>query len=116
MRFFSEKSSIFTAKISDLFLVIAQVLGFSLYFLRCFVSFTMYYSQEQPLFQKRIPLSHLFLLCSYFRAHPTTLLLKILGGRMHGPSPNSNLGAVPPVPLGLRPCTVVEFNHMPAII
>src|SRR6218665_1771346 len=25
-------------------------------------------------------------LCSYFHAHPTTLLLEILGGRMHGPS------------------------------
>ena len=30
---------------------------------------------------------HLSLLCLYFHAHPTTLLLKILGGRMHGPSP-----------------------------
>src|SRR6218665_160685 len=30
---------------------------------------------------------HLFLLLSYFRAYPTTLLLKILEGRMHGPSP-----------------------------
>src|SRR6218665_2967096 len=46
---------------------------------------------------------HLSLLCSYFRAHPTTLglLLKILGGRMNGPSPTSNFGrTVPPVPLG----------------
>src|SRR6218665_2338856 len=40
-----------------------------------------------------------FLLCSHFRAHPTTLLLKILGGRMHGPSPHLTfLGTVPPVP------------------
>ena len=45
-----------------------------------------------------------FLLCSYFRAHPTTLLLKILGRRMHGPSPTSNFGGdCPPVPLVLRP-------------
>src|SRR6218665_863416 len=40
----------------------------------------------------------LFLLCSYFRAHPTTLLLKILRGRMHGPSPHLEFwGDRPPV-------------------
>src|SRR6218665_3643660 len=38
---------------------------------------------------------HLFLLCSYFHAHPT-LLLKILGGRMHGPSPISTFGEPSP--------------------
>jgi len=44
-----------------------------------------------------------FLLCSYFPTHPTTLLLKILGGRMHGPSPHLKFfGDRPPVPLGLR--------------
>src|SRR6218665_1055458 len=47
--------------------------------------------------------NHHFSLCSYFHAHPTTLLLKILGGPMHGPSPTSNLGGRPPQsPLGLR--------------
>src|SRR6218665_3305759 len=47
---------------------------------------------------------HLSLLCSYFRAHPTTLLLKILGGRMHGPSPTSKFGGdrPPQSALGLR--------------
>src|SRR6218665_4029467 len=40
--------------------------------------------------------NHHFSLCSYFHAHPTTLLLKILGGPMHGPSP-------PPQILGDRP-------------
>src|SRR6218665_2678731 len=47
---------------------------------------------------------HLFLLFSYFRAHPTTLLLKILGGRMHGPFPPPQTlgGTVLPVPLGFR--------------
>src|SRR6218665_1618380 len=33
--------------------------------------------------------NHHFSLCSYFHAHPITLLLKILGGPMHGPSPKS---------------------------
>src|SRR6218665_1844006 len=47
---------------------------------------------------------HNFSLCSCFHAHPTTLLLKILGGPMHGRSPTSNFGGtVPPVPLGPRP-------------
>jgi len=43
---------------------------------------------------------HLFLLCScsYFRAHPTTLLLETLVGWMHGPSPHLKFfgGTVPP--------------------
>ena len=55
--------------------------GFSdfpyLYFVKCRI--WPFSSQENPLFQKRIPWQHFFLLCSYFRAHPTTLLLKILG-------------------------------------
>ena len=43
-------------------------------------------------------MSH-FLGTSYFPAHPITLLLQILEGRMHGPSPTSNFGGtVPPVP------------------
>ena len=47
-------------------------------------------SQEKPLFiSEKNSFMTLFLLCSYFRAHPTTLLLKILGGRMHGPSPRA---------------------------
>src|SRR6218665_1441311 len=40
--------------------------------------------------------NHHFSLCSYFHAHPTTLLLKILGGPMHGPSPTSNFGGTVP--------------------
>src|SRR6218665_2470036 len=55
-----------------------------------------------------------FLHCSYFRAHPTTLLLKILAVRMHGPCPSSNFGGtVPPVPLGLRPCLTLTTNTFP---
>src|SRR6218665_603055 len=49
---------------------------------------------------------HHFSLCSYFHAHPTTLLLKILGGinAWAVPPPQIVWGTVPPVPLGLRPC------------
>src|SRR6218665_6746 len=46
---------------------------------------------------------HLFLLCSYFHAHPTTLLLKILGGTNAWASPPQILGGPSPEsPLGLR--------------
>src|SRR6218665_1983770 len=48
---------------------------------------------------------HNFSLCSCFHAHPTTLLLKIWGGPMHGRSPHLKFwgGPSPQSPLGLRP-------------
>src|SRR6218665_2651674 len=53
----------------------------------------------------------LFLLCSYFRAHPTTLLLKILGGRMHGRAPPQILdGTVPPSPPRSPPLLILSAN------
>src|SRR6218665_1639422 len=47
--------------------------------------------------------NHHFSLCSYFHAHPTTLLLQILGGPMHGPSPHLKFwgGRPPPPPLSI---------------
>src|SRR6218665_827779 len=59
---FLEKIFIFTTKIFDDLLVIDQVFRIFPFFSLIFRIFTM------------------FLLCSYFRAHPTTLLLKIFGG------------------------------------
>src|SRR6218665_642920 len=41
---------------------------------------------------------------SYASIRPNTILLQILGGRMHGPSPLQILGAVLQFPLSLRPC------------
>src|SRR6218665_283144 len=63
-------------------------------------------SQQKALFQQKNSLATpIFLLSSNFRAHPTTLLLKILGGPMHGPSHHLKFwGTVPQSPLGLRPC------------
>ena len=56
---------------------------------------------------------HLFWLCSYFRAHPTTLLLKILGGLMHGPSPYLKLwGDRPPSPPRSLPLHVAVHLHV----
>src|SRR6218665_3460072 len=55
--------------------------------------------ENHYIFKKKIPFkTPIFLLCSSFHARPTTLLFKILGGPMHGPSPTSNFfgGPFPP--------------------
>src|SRR6218665_2325976 len=50
--------------------------------------------------------NHNFSLCSFFHAHPTTLLLKILGrtNAWAVPPPQILGGPSPQSPLGLRPC------------
>src|SRR6218665_1677317 len=50
--------------------------------------------------------NHHFSLCSYFHAHPTTLLLKILGGTNAWAVPHLKFFGrpSPQSPLGLRPC------------
>ena len=51
-----------------------------------------------------------FLVCSYFGTFPITLHLQILWGRMHGPSPTSNLGGnVPQSLLSLRQCALHKY-------
>src|SRR6218665_740905 len=53
--------------------------------------------------------NHHFSLCSYFHAHPTTLLLKILGGPMHVPSPHLKFwGDRPPSPPRSPPLGIPE--------
>src|SRR6218665_630933 len=108
MTIFSEKCSVFTPKnYDDLFLVIDEVFRFSLSFSRFSVSllcsmsrYITLSSQENHNSRKEFLDDTFFLLCSYFRAHPTTLLLKNIGeGRMHGSSPTSNFwGDRPPSP------------------
>src|SRR6218665_3016170 len=59
---------------------------------------------------------HPFLLCSDFRAHHPTTLLKILGGMMHGPSPTSNFGGDRPPKVSApvnRPCDLFTKKHLP---
>src|SRR6218665_3939642 len=51
-----------------------------------------------------------FLLCSYFLTHPITLLLQILGGRMHGPSPPQILGDRPPSPPRSPSLCAMHYN------
>src|SRR6218665_1624026 len=75
------------------------------------------------LFWEKCPFSRPKFLMTFFSHRPSfsdftsirqTLLLKILGGRMHGPSPTSNFwGTVPPAPLGLRPCLCVNITSRP---
>src|SRR6218665_3730208 len=116
MTFFSEEIYIFTAKISDdLFLVIEQVFRIFPFFSPIYRSFTMLNVIYDPFphmknhyFRKENSFMTLLLLCSYFRANPTTLLLEILEGWMHGPSPPQIRGGRPPVPpIGLRPCSIL---------
>src|SRR6218665_2308797 len=111
MTFFRKNISIFTPKNSDdLFLVIGQVfLIFTSLFrfsvsLLCQMSYMTLSSQEKPLFLKKfLDDTYFFTLFVLSRPSDNTILLKILGGPMHGPSPTSNFGGPPPSPLGLRP-------------
>src|SRR6218665_1757940 len=67
------------------------------------MSYDPFFTRKTTISEKN-SLTTPFLLCSYFRAHPTTLLLKILRERMHGPSPTSHFcgGPSPQSSLGLR--------------
>src|SRR6218665_2688678 len=55
--------------------------------------------------------NHHFSLCSYFHAHPTTLLLKMLGGTNAWavPPPQILGGTFPPVPPRSPPLVIVLF-------
>src|SRR6218665_3353358 len=55
---------------------------------------------------------HHFSLCSYFHAHPTTLLLKILGGPMHGPSPHLKFWGGPSPPDPPRSPPLLAYIHV----
>src|SRR6218665_3568015 len=119
MTFFSEKISTFTAKISDDLFVIDLVFRIFPFFSQISVPLTRFNVVYDPFLTRTTTISEKnsfmtpFLLCSSFRAHPTTLLLKILGGRMHGPSPPPQIlgGPSPQFPLGLRPCMYVCCMH-----
>ena len=75
-------------------------------------------SQEKPLFLKNSCLT-LFLLCSYFRVHPTTLLLNFL--KYWGtdawavPPPQIFRGPSPQSPLGLRHCWKTTYLASSAV-
>ena len=74
---FPEKMSIFTPNISyDLFLVIDQVFQILRFFTVLNVVYHPFFLHHKDhYFRKEFLDKTIFLLCSYFRAHPTTLLL-----------------------------------------
>src|SRR6218665_3007585 len=85
------------------FLVIDLVLRIFPFFSHIFRMFTMLNVVYDHFLTRKPPFS----LCSYFHPHPTTLLLKILGGTNAWAVPlTSNFGGdrPPQSPLGLRPC------------
>src|SRR6218665_1415260 len=100
MTCFSEKFFHFYTR----FLIIGQVFLILRIFTVSTVVYDPFFTRKSTISEKN-SLTPIFLLCSSFRAHPTTLILKILGGPMHRPSPTSNLWGdrPPPVPLSLRP-------------
>src|SRR6218665_1168239 len=51
-----------------------------------------------------------FLVSPYNASHPVTALLKILGGRMHGPPPPQIGDGPSPFPLSLRPCLYISYS------
>src|SRR6218665_433213 len=67
---------------------------------------------KKPSFNKKFLDDTYFFLSSSFRAHPTTILLKILGGPRHGPAPHLKFlgGPSPQSPLGRRPCLLPQNN------
>src|SRR6218665_2834431 len=105
MTFFSEKISTFTAKISDDLFVIDLVFRIFPFFSQISVPLTRFNVVYDPFLTRTTTISEKnsfmtpFLLCSSFRAHPTTLLLKILGGTDAWVVPHLKYigGSVPPV-------------------
>ena len=100
-RFFRKEISIFTSKISDDL--------FKVMFSRFFLSFSIsllcemsYMTLSSPLFQKRIPWWHLFYSVRTFERIRQHYFPKYWGTNAWA-VPTSNVGSVPPVPLGLRP-------------
>src|SRR6218665_689799 len=99
--------SIFTPKNSDdLFLVINHVfliltISFQIpcVFIVSNVIYDPFFTTKSPLSTKNSLTTPIFSSLQAFAPIPQTILLKILGGPMHGPSPTSNfLGDRPPSP------------------
>ena len=107
---FLETIPIFTAKISDDLFYSWPAFRISPFFSKIFRIFTMIWPfphKKNHYFRKEFLYETPFLFGSYFRALPTTLLLKILWGDGFMGRPHLKfLGNRPPSPpLGLRPWT-----------
>src|SRR6218665_227266 len=98
--------SIFTAKISDdLFPIFPFSSQISRIFAMLNVLYDPFHIRKNTISENNSFMTP-FLLCSYFRAHPTTLYFsKYWGDGCMGRPPPQTLGVLsPPVLLGLRPC------------
>src|SRR6218665_2522296 len=89
-RTFPEIISIFTPKNSHDFFSsdFDSLFSDSLCLIVANVIYSPFFTTKNPLSTNKSLTTPIFLLSSSFRAHPPTLLLKILGGPMHGPSPH----------------------------
>src|SRR6218665_2227958 len=88
------------------FLVIDLVLRIFPFFSHIFRMFTML----NVVYDHFLTRKHNFSLCSCFHAHPTTLLLKILGDQCMGGPPTSNFGGPsPPVPPRSPPLPILRL-------
>src|SRR6218665_2829490 len=101
--FFRKKLPFSRPKFLMTFLVIAHdcriFLRFSMSLIApCNVVYDPFFTRKPPISENNslmTPFSTLFVLYTHIRQ---ALLLKILGGRIHGPSPTSNFGGSPPSP------------------
>src|SRR6218665_1096569 len=96
------------------FLVIDLVLGIFPFFSHIFRMFTMLNVVYDHFLTRKTPFFTLFILS---RTSATTLLLKILGGPMHGLSPTSNFwGDRPPSPpLGLCKFQMIHSGFLSSL-
>src|SRR6218665_1884281 len=63
----------------------------------------LFFAQNNPKFLPKA----FFIVSSCFVSHPITVVLKLLGGRMHGPNPTLDFwGTVPTLPLSLCSCAL----------
>src|SRR6218665_684123 len=107
MTCFSEQNFHFYTR----FLVIDQVFLILRIFTVSNVVYDPFFTRKSTISEKN-SLTPIFLLCSSFRAHPTTLILKILGGTNAWafPPPQILGGTVPSVPPRSTPLVVVTMT------
>src|SRR6218665_3396689 len=104
-----------SSTVFSLFLPVSTVANM-IYHIIC-ITYMALSSREESLFQNKKFINHtFFLLSSYFHTHPITLLLEILGGRIHGPCSTSNFeGPSPQFSTSLRPRTTPLVRDTPSI-
>jgi len=101
-----------------LFLVIDRIFSFFPVFTVCdiwYITYMALFLMKNLYFRTNNFFMIIFLLSSYFHMHPITLLLEILGGRMHGLSPPQILGDRLPVPPKSPPMDLMTIEAFSSI-